>query len=53
MIPTLQESAAEMIGSVIIDPPDPIDVHDDAGDGSRSSFRGFADHESKSDGPER
>ena len=45
MIPTLQESAAEMIGSVIIDPPDPIDLLDDGGDGSPSSSRVARDRE--------
>ena len=33
-----------MIGSVIISPPDPIDLPDDGGDGSPSSSRGFPEH---------
>ena len=53
VIPTLQESAAEMIGSVIISPPDLADVPDDGGGGSPSSSRVFPDHESEWDDPER
>jgi hypothetical protein len=50
VIPTLQESAAEMIGSVINPSLDGPVVSDDLGDGSRSSSVDFRDTEDRSTG---
>ena len=44
VIPTLQESAAKMIGSVIISPPDPVDVPMTVGMVFRAFSVDFRDH---------
>jgi hypothetical protein len=50
VIQTLQESAAEVIGSVINPSLDGPVVSDDLGDGSRSSSVDFRDTEDRSTG---